>query len=89
LLKTYALMFVLVWLRGTFPRLRVDQLMGFAWKFLLPLSLINILAAGIWVIWPGWSGTLSAVALLAISYWGFVRLNAPARLSPRTYILVE
>lgn len=89
LTKTYALMFVLVWLRGTFPRLRVDQLMGFAWKFLLPLALINILAAGVCVAWPGWPGVLSASVLLAISYWGFVRLNAPARLSPRTYLFVE
>ena len=87
--KTSALMFVLVWLRGTFPRLRVDQLMGFAWKFLLPLSLINILAAGLCTVLPGWSGTLGAAALLLLSYWVFVRLNAPARLSPRTYVLVE
>jgi len=78
-----------VWLRGTFPRLRVDQLMGFAWKFLLPLSLINILAAGLCVALPGWSGALSAAALLGVSYWILVRLNAPARLSPRTYLLVE
>jgi NADH-quinone oxidoreductase subunit H len=34
---------VLVWIRATIPRLRIDQLMGFAWKFLIPISLINIL----------------------------------------------
>ena len=48
-IKTYALVFVMMWFRGTLPRLRVDQLMGFAWKFLLPLSIINILVAGIWL----------------------------------------
>ena len=37
-----------IWIRGTWPRVRVDQLMGFAWKILLPMSLINILAAGCW-----------------------------------------
>ena len=37
LLKTYALVFVMIWFRGTFPRLRIDQLMAFAWKCLLPL----------------------------------------------------
>ena len=42
LIKVFALFFVLFWIRGTLPRLRVDQLMAFAWKFLLPLALINI-----------------------------------------------
>ena len=42
LIKVFALFFVLFWVRGTLPRLRVDQLMAFAWKFLLPLALINI-----------------------------------------------
>ena len=37
-----------IWIRGTWPRVRVDQLMGFAWKILLPMSLINIVAVGIW-----------------------------------------
>ena len=87
--KTYALVFVLVWLRGTFPRLRVDQLMGLAWKGFLPLSLINILAAGLWVVLPGWTGTLLSAALLAGSFWVLVRANAPAPLTPRTFVLVE
>jgi NADH-quinone oxidoreductase subunit H len=87
--KTYALVFVLVWLRGTFPRLRVDQLMGLAWKFFLPLSLLNILAAGLWVAWPWPVGTLASAGLLAVSAWGLVRANAPAPLEPRTFVLVE
>ena len=46
LAKIFALIAVMIWLRGTLPRLRVDQLMGFAWKFMLPLSILNILVAG-------------------------------------------
>ena len=46
LVKIFALIAVMIWLRGTLPRLRVDQLMGFAWKFLLPLSVLNIFIAG-------------------------------------------
>ncbi len=46
LAKIFALIAVMIWLRGTLPRLRVDQLMAFAWKFLLPLSILNILVAG-------------------------------------------
>jgi NADH-quinone oxidoreductase subunit H len=44
--KTFAVIFVLMWIRWTFPRLRVDQMMGFSWKFLLPLGLLNLLATG-------------------------------------------
>ena len=46
LVKIFTLIAVMIWLRGTLPRLRVDQLMGFAWKFLLPLSILNIFIAG-------------------------------------------
>jgi NADH-quinone oxidoreductase subunit H len=42
LLKTYAMVFVVMWIRWTFPRLRSDQLMGFAWKILIPFALLNI-----------------------------------------------
>ncbi len=87
--KTYVLVFVLVWLRGTFPRLRIDQLMGFAWKFLLPMALVTILAAGLWSLMPFPYGTVLAVLILAASYAVLVRWNRPASLSPRTYVLAD
>jgi NADH-quinone oxidoreductase subunit H len=54
LIKAWFLFFVMVWLRGAFPRLRVDQLMAFAWKFLLPLALVNILSAALWIAIMRW-----------------------------------
>ncbi len=52
-IKSYVFVFIFVQMRATFPRVRVDQLMGFAWKWLLPASLINIFA------------TAAAVAIVA------------------------
>jgi NADH-quinone oxidoreductase subunit H len=42
MVKTYFFVFVFIWMRATLPRVRVDQLMGFAWKWLLPASLLNL-----------------------------------------------
>jgi len=43
LLKVYAIIFVLMWFRWTFPRVRFDQLVTFAWKILIPLAFVNLL----------------------------------------------
>lgn len=49
LIKTYALIFIWMWVRWTFPRVRVDQLMSFAWKILTPAAFVNLAIAG-WVL---------------------------------------
>ena len=48
-LKTLAFAFFFIWMRGTLPRLRYDQLMHLGWKVLTPLALVNILATGWWL----------------------------------------
>lgn len=56
MLKAWTLMFVLIWIRGTLPRVRVDQLMEMGWKFLIPVQLINfLLVAGLVALgFRGW-----------------------------------
>jgi NADH-quinone oxidoreductase subunit H len=46
--KTMTWIFILIWVRGTVPRLRQDQLMNFAWKFMLPMALLNLVNAAVW-----------------------------------------
>jgi len=48
--KVLGFAFVFIWMRGTLPRLRYDQLMHLGWKFLTPLALLNILATGWWLM---------------------------------------
>ena len=48
-IKVAAFCFMFIWIRGTLPRLRYDQLMHLGWKFLTPLALLNILATGWWL----------------------------------------
>ncbi|HNS14646.1 MAG TPA: NADH-quinone oxidoreductase subunit NuoH [Syntrophorhabdaceae bacterium] len=45
-IKTYLLVFVLLWFRWTFPRVRFDQLLNFSWKILIPVSFLNLLVTG-------------------------------------------
>jgi NADH-quinone oxidoreductase subunit H len=49
--KTGFLLFSFMWVRGTMPRFRYDQLMGFAWKFLFPVAMLNLLVTGALVAW--------------------------------------
>ena len=51
--KTFFLIFVLMWFRWTFPRLRIDQLLTLEWKYLMPISLFNLLLVALVVI-KGW-----------------------------------
>jgi NADH-quinone oxidoreductase subunit H len=63
--------FVFIWLRGTLPRLRQDQLMNFAWKFVLPLTLLNLLVAAAWrFLGDGWERWVVCSAVLLMAYVG-------------------
>jgi len=49
--KVFCFLFLYIWVRGTLPRFRYDQLMSFGWKFLLPLAIANLVATAIAVAW--------------------------------------
>ena len=90
-LKLGALIAVFIWVRGTLPRLRTDQLMNFAWKFMLPMALLNIVVAGVWRFSAEWSLPGGGIArwvlcgaLLAVPYALLGRAMEP-RITKRVY----
>ena len=85
LLKTYAVILLIFWIRGTYPRLRIDQLMAFGWKLLVPLSFINIVLVGVVLFygWPLWVLSLLSVITLAGTFYIIVR-NAGTRMERNT-----
>jgi NADH-quinone oxidoreductase subunit H len=48
--KTYAMVFMIIWVRATLPRVRIDQLMAVGWKLLLPAALINVLITAVGIV---------------------------------------
>ena len=89
--KLSGLLFVYVWLRGTLPRTRVDQIMNFAWKFMLPMAFTCIVAAAVWhYTGRGLRGWLWSLVVIAIVYTVLsALLDTRKRFAPRTYRFAE
>jgi NADH-quinone oxidoreductase subunit H len=85
--KLLGLIALFIWVRGTLPRLRMDQLMGLAWKFMLPMSLINLFVAGLWLLSPPGVTRWIVCALLVAGPYVFLArgLAQHGRVSKRTY----
>ena len=82
LIKVYAVILVIFWIRGTFPRLRMDQLMAFAWKTMVPLSFYLIVVTAIYLYfeWPWWTLTvMSSLGLLIVGYIIYSIMMAPVK----------
>jgi len=89
--KLLTLTCVFIWIRGTLPRLRMDQLMHFAWKFMLPMTLLNIFATAAWKFLPSgvirWFG---CALFLAVAFVLLVRgLKRSGDVHARQYRFAE
>jgi NADH-quinone oxidoreductase subunit H len=91
--KLLGLIALFIWVRGTVPRLRQDQLMNFAWKFMVPMALINIIAAAVWHFMlplPALARWLVCSLLVAGAYVMLGRgLLAGKNIGKRTYQFAE
>jgi NADH-quinone oxidoreductase subunit H len=85
--KLLCLIAVFIWVRGTLPRLRMDQLMNFAWKFMLPLALLNIGVATVWRFMPAGTTRWVACSLLVVGPYVLLAraLFDRAAIGKRTY----
>ena len=85
--KIYFVYFLFVWTRGTLPRFRIDQLLGFAWKWMTPMALLNIVLVAaevlIWqetglsagVLFPVYA--VANIALAGATIYAFARAFSP------------
>jgi hypothetical protein len=93
-LKTFGFVLLFFWFRGTWPRVRIDQILGFAWKVLFPLATINILVTAgelliiqsVFELDPGEAVPamgLAGMALVNLAITGFVLVALPRLIGPR------
>ena len=90
-LKLSALLFVYIWLRATLPRMRIDQMMNFAWKFMLPMAFTCIIAAAIWhYAGRGLRGWLWSLFVIVMVYSALsILLDTRRKFAPRVYRFAE
>jgi NADH-quinone oxidoreductase subunit H len=77
LLKLSFFTFLFIWVRATFPRLRIDQIMAFAWKFLLPLAMVNFLSTAVEVYFFGFYQATDPGVITRNELWIMAAINLP------------
>ena len=89
--KLGMLLFVYIWVRGTLPRTRIDQMMNFAWKFMLPMAFTCIVAAAVWhYASRGLRGWLWSLVVIAVVYTALsILLDTKRKFAPRVYRFAE
>jgi NADH-quinone oxidoreductase subunit H len=98
LIKVFILLFCYVWLRGTLPRTRYDQLMALGWKILIPLSIVWILLTATIRLWKnqGFTSTIAGVGILVlvllvllVSFWDNAAQRRAAQVGPQEPVTPE
>ena len=89
-MKLLLLLLGFIWIRATFPRLRIDQLTRLSWKFLVPLALANLLNGGLWAATSDWTGAAGVArwvvsALLVVVPFVVLGRSLTAGYGPRIY----
>jgi NADH-quinone oxidoreductase subunit H len=89
--KLSILLFIYIWIRGTLPRTRIDQIMNFAWKFMLPMAFTCIIAAAVWhYAGRGVAGWLWSLGVLSVVYIALsILLDTRKKFATRTYRFAE
>ncbi len=94
-LKSWFLIFVVIWIRWTLPRVRIDQMMNLCWKWFVPTSFVAFILTGVWVVWSPLPeiqriigiGMFAMWMMVVLYFFGRVRYNlraanAPIHLNP-------
>ena len=85
-IKATAVITFIIWGRGALPRLRIDQLMAFAWQVLLPLAFLNLIGAAVYVVFGGGAtavvGSVFAIAAFWFYRWRWQRYANPEPVEP-------
>src|SRR6266511_97177 len=89
--KLSALLFVYIWLRATLPRMRVDQMMNVAWKFMLPMAFTCVIAAAVWhYAGRGMRGWLWSLLVIVVVYSALsILLDTRRKFARRVYRFAE
>ena len=88
--KLAVLLFVFIWIRGTLPRMRVDHVMNFAWKFMMPMAFTCVIAAAAWHYARDFTRWLWSPGILLVVYFALSRfLRTNKNLATRTYRFAE
>jgi NADH-quinone oxidoreductase subunit H len=81
---------VMIWMRGTLPRLRQDQLMNFAWKFVLPFTLLILVDVAVWrFMGEGWLRWIVCSAIVIVAYVAMGRVLMGKKIAARSYRYAE